>query len=117
MKKESGFTFVAVMSGIAIIGIVMIAVFADLLNNRGATERRALDGANKFLIENSIKAKRVTCAGDSDNDGYGTCNIVTESGEKIILSCPTNYVDVNWFGATGCKEVFQNMNFTIGNGG
>lgn len=110
MKNRNGFTLVEVMIVIAILSILATVVFDAILNNRGATERRAFESANIFLAENNITTERMTCAGDSDNDGYGTCNIVTDSGEKILLNCPTNYFDINWWGANNCKEVLFNIN-------
>ncbi len=108
--KEKGFTLIELLIVIAIVGI-FLAISANLvLNNRGATEKRALELCNKYLKNNNMQAKRLTCAGDSDGDGYGTCNVVTAGDEKILLQCPTDYFDVNWFGASQCKEVLFNIN-------
>jgi len=117
MKNEKGFTLGDVMIIAAIIGIVVSIAAESFVNNRGVTEKRAFARAKKFLNRNNIEAKRLTCAGDSDNDGYGTCNIVTKDGEKIILNCPTDFLDTKLFGASECKEVFQNINFSFGQNG
>ena len=112
MKGVRGFTLIELLTVVAI-GLMLVSiVFNVYLNNRGATEDRAFSGANSFVEENGIQPIRISCAGDSDNDGYGTCTVVTAEKEKILLKCPTDYVDVSWFGASGCKEVFQNINFT-----
>lgn len=114
MKKEQGFTLVELLIVMAIIGIISAIAAGTVVNNRGATEKRALSGAQKFLDQNNIMPKRLTCAGDSDHDGYGTCNVLTDTGEKVVLNCPTDYLDVNLFGASSCKEVFMNYNLTMG---
>ena len=98
---------------IAIIGIFSAIVTNAFLNNRGATERRAYRGAKNFISMNNIKPKRLSCAGDSDNDGYGTCTVMTDDNQRIMLRCPTGYFDVNFFGASSCKEVFGDVNFTL----
>lgn len=99
--------------GLIVIGIVTTMFAGGVLNNRKFSENRAYKTANKFLKENNIKTKRITCAGDSNQDGYGTCNVVTTTGEKITLNCPTDFGDVVLWGATGCKEVFMNMNMMM----
>ena len=108
--KEKGFTLIELLIVMIIVGILLAIPTKILLNNRGATERRALKACSAYLADNNIKTKRFTCAGDSDGDGYGTCNVVTTEGEKIILQCPTDYFAVNWFGARQCKEVLFNIN-------
>jgi type II secretory pathway pseudopilin PulG len=114
MKKMKGLALVEVLITVSIVLIVSVAVLGSVVNNRGWTEERALAGAAAFLTSNNIVAKRVTCAGDSDGDGYGTCNVVTAEGEKVILNCPTNFLDVKVWGASNCKEVFTNYNLTLG---
>lgn len=91
--------------------ILALGLFTIFMDNRAATEKRAYLAAQNYVSVNSIKIKRLSCSGDSDRDGNGTCNIVTEEGEKISLQCPTNFIDVNVWGATGCKEVLVNLNF------
>ncbi|NOZ67981.1 MAG: type II secretion system protein [Deferribacteres bacterium] len=111
--KNKGFTFIELLIILAMAGIVATMFFGLVVNNRGATERRAFAGAVKFATGNNITVKRISCAGDSNRDGYGTCAISTEDNQRIMLQCPTDYFDVEWFGASGCKEVFQDFNFTI----
>lgn len=102
--KNRGFTLTEAIIAIAIIAIIFSLIFSALINNRAATERRATDLAGNFIAENDLSTQRVTCAGDSDGDGYGTCVVVTVSGEKIKLLCPTNWVDVTIWGVDQCKE-------------
>jgi len=111
MKR--GYTLIELLIATAIIAVIASIIATVFIDNRGATESRALENAQKFIADNNIEAKRLTCAGDSDGDGYGTCNLVTASGEKVILNCPTNWGDVNLFGATGCKEIFINMGMEL----
>lgn len=91
----------------AAIVLLVLGMWAYSLfwNNRGATEARAYDGVHAFIKQNSIQSKRITCAGDSDGNGYGTCTIAATDGEVIALECPTDFIDVNVWGATSCKEV------------
>jgi prepilin-type N-terminal cleavage/methylation domain-containing protein len=111
-KRQNGFTLIELMIAVVVILMVGGAVFNSFANNRGATESRAKEGANMFIDENGLRefVSRMSCAGDSDGDGYGTCNLAMVSGEKIVLNCPTNYWDVNVWGAGGCKEVLQSLN-------
>jgi hypothetical protein len=113
-NRMKGITFVEATIILVIVSLVSVIAAGAILNNRGATERRAYENSNIFIKDNGISVKRKTCAGDSNNDGYGTCNILTEDGEKIILQCPTSYFSINWFGAKSCKEVFLNLNMMQG---
>ena len=113
---EKGFTVIELVITVAIFLIFLIlfgVVSGAILDNRGATEKRALSSARLFLQENNVKVKRLTCAGDSNNDGYGACSVVTAKGEKIFLQCPTGFFDTKLFGASQCKEVFHNLNFSV----
>jgi len=93
------------------IGILFsIGIFVMVISSRGYTEKLAYESAYAYADNNSIAVERMTCAGDSDGDGYGTCNIVTMEKEKIRLSCPASFIAVKIFGATGCKEDFTNFN-------
>jgi len=108
--NEKGFTVIEAIIVFAILLILGTTFGSALLNNRGATERRATELATKFLSQNNIKVKRIICAGDSDANGYGTCSVLTTDNEKMFLQCPTEYFDVNFFGVSQCKEVFYTMN-------
>lgn len=110
--KQKGFTVVELISVGVIITVVLViiaSVVLTFMNNRGATETRAVEGANKFISDNGLETKRVTCAGDSDGDGYGACAVTLTDGERIRLECPTNFLDVKLFGASSCKEVFYDI--------
>lgn len=102
------------MIGLIGCGILVSALLAGCMNNKGATEKRALENAKKFASENNLKIQRINCAGDSDGDGFGSCTIVTDKNEKIMLNCPSDWFDTKVWGATGCKEIFQNMNMMGG---
>jgi flagellar basal body-associated protein FliL len=108
--KNKGMTLIEVLIMIVILMVITGALFWSCLNNRGATEARAKDGAKTFIAENGLYVERFSCAGDSDGDGYGTCNLALKSGEKVMLNCPTGFVDTKIWGATGCKEIYQNLN-------
>jgi hypothetical protein len=93
---------------VAIVAVILITL-GMVKNNRGFTERRAYANADVFITSNKIDVKRVTCAGDSDNDGYGSCTVVAQDDSKIRLDCPTDFVNVYIFQARSCKEVFINF--------
>lgn len=109
MKKENGFTIIELLMVIVVAAILFIGIASSFINNRGATEARAYAGLDNFIVANGITVKRKTCAGDSDGDGYGSCAIVTGEGERMRISCPTNWGDINLWGATSCKEEFQDI--------
>lgn len=110
MKKENGFfTLIEILMVVFIALIVIGGITSSFINNRGATEARAYAGLDNFIVANGITVKRKTCAGDSDGDGYGSCAIVTSEGERMRISCPTNWGDLNLWGATSCKEEFQDI--------
>jgi hypothetical protein len=117
---KNGTTLVEFMIIIAVVGIIAILTGGEIVNkwvnNRSATEVRAAEGAGKYISKNGLQVQRFSCAGDSNGDGYGTCNLVLKDGEKIIINCPTDYLDVELWGAEGCKEVFQNFNIGMGAG-
>ena len=110
MLNRQGFTLIELLVVVIIIGVFAMIGVSIMTNNMGATERRAMDAATNFMSQNNIVAKRITCAGDSDQDGMATCNIVTTEGEKIMLKCPVDYMSTKFFGATQCKEVYYNVN-------
>jgi len=107
--KQKGFTLFELLIVVVIISIIASVTLGIFVNNRGATEKRAKELAINFLQENEIAYKRVSCAGDSDDDGYGSCTVVTEEGEKIYLQCPCDFVSVNFWGAKSCKEIETNI--------
>jgi hypothetical protein len=110
-KFETGVKlFIGLVFLMAIPGVFL----GGCMNNKGATEKRALENAKKFAVENNLKIQRINCAGDSDGDGFGSCTIVTDKNEKIMLQCPSDWSDTKIWGATGCKEIFQNMNMMGG---
>lgn len=110
MKKEKGFfTLIEILVIVFIALIAIGGISSAFINNRGATEARAYAALDNFVAMNNITVKRKTCAGDSDGDGYGSCAIVTSDGERMRISCPTNWSDINLWGATSCKEEFQDI--------
>lgn len=104
MKNQRGYVTFRI-SILAWLLIAAMMITGMLMNNRGATEARALEGAKSFINENQLAIERLTCTGDSDGDGYGSCTVVTSEGEKIHLSCVTGYLDTHLWDAKGCKEV------------
>lgn len=107
MKR--GFTLLEVLVVLSVVCIVVVCTANLFLNNMRVTELRADEIAREYVERNGMSVKRLSCAGDSDNDGYSTCNIVLEDGEKIILKCPCDFMNVNMFGARGCKEVLNKL--------
>lgn len=104
------------MSALTVLfGLVCSFVFLvnKYLNGMRATEIRAQENAQTFIEKYSLQVKRMTCGGDSNKDGYGTCNLTLDDGEKISLKCPTGFFDVVLFGAKGCKEEFRNINLGV----
>jgi prepilin-type N-terminal cleavage/methylation domain-containing protein len=108
IRNTHGFTLIELMIAVAVVGIIAAIASGFIFNTKGATERRAYESAQHFISTNGIKVKRITCAGDSDSDGYGSCSILTEENEKIMLQCPSGFFD-KWTGAVSCKEVFQTL--------
>lgn len=115
MKKLLGFTIIELMIAIALVGMVGAILTSAVLNNRGATEKRAYIAAQQFIDDNNLDVERRTCAGDSDDDGYGSCALTLRDQRRIRLECPTGFFATSLFGATSCKEIFFDMNF--GNSG
>ena len=107
MKKQ-GFTLIELMIVLAIAGILFAVVAGAILNNPGKTEQRATENANRWAAAQHIEHKRLSCAHDSDGDGYGSCTIVTTDGEKIQLQCASGFVQ-DATGASGCKEIDGNV--------
>ena len=95
---------------VVLLVIIVGSIIGTFMNNMSATEARAEKNAMIFVEKNQINVKRMTCAGDSDNDGYGSCAITTAENERINLRCPSDFVSVAIFGAKGCKEVFYDVN-------
>ena len=109
--NNKGFTLIELMIVLFIIGIISGIVSNSVLNNRSATEKRAYANAQLFLQSNGLGNSTLNCAGDSQQDGYGTCVVSLENGKRLMLQCPTDYFDVTFFGATGCKEVFNDLQY------
>ena len=84
------------------------AIISTILNSAGSTERRAFEAARHWMAQNNITATRMSCAHDSDGDGYGSCTVVPPGGEKIYLQCVAGFWQGFW-GARGCKEVETTM--------
>lgn len=110
MKKENGYTAIEVIISVFILLVVCLAILAPIqkftVNSLSATESRAYEGLQRFIDKNDISnIKRKTCAGDSDDDGYGSCSVTLTDGEKIYLLCPTDFIQNKLIGAESCKEV------------
>lgn len=103
--NKSGFTFIEIVVVLLMFFMISGTFLVVTLNNMGATEQRARKNASLWVAENNISIERFSCAGDSDQDGYGSCSIKTKTGEMVYLSCPASFGSVNIFGAKGCKEV------------
>jgi hypothetical protein len=101
----------------AVVIFLIIFTVNKVLNTRTFSEKRAHKNAVLFVNNNHIDVKRLTCAGDTVDpkykvrDGYGSCSLVTVTGEKIMLQCPTDFLE-NLVGARGCKEFFMTLNIT-----
>ena len=90
---------------VAIFGIIVAgSAYNPVMNSPGATERRVTDNAKVWAKESNVKYSRLSCAYDSDNDGYGSCSLAKKSSEKITLQCPTGWW-TNYTGARQCKEL------------
>lgn len=118
MKYQKGITGVELLSMLFIVCLASIALASMFVNNMGATEKRTKEAALAFMSDNDLTKKRLTCSGDSDGDGYGSCTLVTTEGEKIQLQCVSGFMATKLWGATGCKEVdmrINGMNMKINN--
>jgi len=124
MNKKEQFTKMGKRSliGIACIAAIGIGLytFNEAANTRIFSEKRAKKNAQRFVDTHKINVKRLTCAGDTVDpkykarDGYGSCALVTNEGEKIMLQCPADFFE-NLLGARSCKEYFITLNFTSSN--
>lgn len=104
MQKIKGFTLIELLIVVAFIGIIASVVGGIFLNNKSSVEKRAFTNANLFVTTNNITVKRLSCTGETNNDGFSTCTLVTAEDEKIQLDCTSDWVSVNIWRATGCKE-------------
>ena len=111
MRTSKGFTLVALIMVVGVFMLILVAIGGLMINNIKITQERAQKNAELFIMENEITPTRMTCAGDSDKDGQGTCVIVLESGDKIKLLCPTDWFNVEMIGATACKEEIVILEF------
>lgn len=104
MKKNTGFTLIELMTVLAVMAILGVIVANILLNNSGATQKRAKQQAITYASEYGIQYKRLDCLPDSDSDGYSTCTMTTDEKERIFLQCISGFWSGVW-GADGCTEV------------
>ena len=106
--KKNGFTVIELMIVVAIFGIFIAVIAGNFLNNPGQTEARATENAHRWATNQGVELKRLSCSHDSDQDGYGSCTIVAEDGERIQLQCASGFVQ-EATGASGCKEIDGNV--------
>lgn len=99
MKKFKIIVFWGVVLGVAVL------IANPALNNRGSTEERAYVGSGLYIAKHDLKPKRLSCSGDSDGDGNGSCMVTLPDNEKIQLQCPTNFIDFYVWRARSCKEI------------
>ncbi len=102
--KNKGISLIEIMIVMAILGILLTIVISTTINSPGVTENRATTNADKWISETGITIKRKSYSHDSDGDGYGSCTVVTQEGEKIYLQCVSGWFQ-EFTGASGCKEV------------
>lgn len=100
-------TLVELIICLAIIMIISMLGSSIFLNNMAATQKRAEKNLSLYIEKNNIKYTRAGCSGNSNGDRYATCIIKTDDGEKIMLQCVSNFMDVKVFGSTACKEIFS----------
>ena len=93
--------------------LLSMSLISMYVNSIAATEKRAMSNIELFLSSNGLKAKRKTCSGDSNSSGYSDCAVVLNKGERIKLKCVSSFVPT-LVGATGCKEIFTDINYSIG---
>lgn len=113
-SREGGFTLIELLIALAIVSIVLSLVMTAGCDTAGRTEARARANADAWIAANDVKdIKRMSCAHDSDGDGYGSCTIVTNDGEKIYLQCVAGWLQ-GATGASSCKEVDTLMKVDTG---
>lgn len=112
-RRQGGFTLIELVICVFILLIISVGIFAVagnwIVNRPGQTEARAHEAATRFVASNKLDVSRLTCAYDNDNDGYGSCTLVTteapgKPSEKIFLQCPARFLNT-LLGADSCKEV------------
>lgn len=110
--KCNGYTMTeltVMLSAVSLLGFMATSL---VLDNPGATEKRAAESARLWLTEQRVDLKRLSCAYDSDGDGYGSCTVVTQNDERIFLQCPASWFN-NAMGAHTCKEVGENIKLAV----
>lgn len=96
---------------LAIVLILSMVVGGAFLNTPGQTEERSLENAKAWVQSQNLTAKRLSCAHDSDGDGYASCTLVTQEDEKIYLQCPAGFMQ-EVMGAKSCKEIEMTIQST-----
>lgn len=105
-RKDSGFTLIELMVVIAILSILASVVIGGFSSGSTDGKVNALDNRQAYIDESGInmrEIKRKSCTVDSDYDGWASCTIMMNDGEKIELQCSTDPVPDEGI-AKGCKE-------------
>jgi hypothetical protein len=103
-KKEYVIDYTA-LTVIAFIMLIFVSLGGAIYQSTpGKTLARTEANVTEWVSKHGIQVQRLSCAHDSDSDGYGSCTIVTTSGEKIFLQCVGGWL-TSAFGGRGCKEV------------
>ena len=106
--KAKGLTAIEFMIFLAFAGIVASLGMNMFANNPGQTEARSVIAAENWAKKSGVTPQRSNCAPDADGDGYGSCTVVTQSGEKVYLQCAASWWN-HFTGSKGCKEVETNI--------
>ena len=100
MRNQKGFEVVEVMIFLTFVAVLINIGYDLFYDDSSETQKTALTAAENFIKRNGIDVKEITCAENADRDGYGICKILTQSGENMVLNCPTEFSEVS-----ECEEI------------